>query len=65
MDTIDAVTTEEMGRKAYSTRVEFEMDGILNTDTFYTMERIMTSRKDGSRSSRIYRKGIHILSTRG
>jgi hypothetical protein len=43
MDTIDAVTTEEMGRKAYSTRVEFEMDGILNTDTFYTMERIMTS----------------------
>jgi hypothetical protein len=31
MDTIDAVTTEEMGRKAYSTRVEFEMDGILNT----------------------------------
>jgi hypothetical protein len=45
MDTIDAVTTEEMGRKAYSTRVEFEMDGILNTDTFYTMERIMTSQE--------------------
>jgi hypothetical protein len=23
-----------MGRKAYATRVDFEMDGILNTDTF-------------------------------
>jgi hypothetical protein len=27
-----------MGRKAYATRVDFEMDGILNTDTYYTME---------------------------
>jgi hypothetical protein len=25
-----------MGRKAYATRVDFEMDGILNTDTYYT-----------------------------
>jgi hypothetical protein len=32
-----------MGRKAYATRVDFEMDGILNTDTYYTMEGIMTS----------------------
>jgi hypothetical protein len=31
-----------MGRKAYATRVDFEMDGILNTDTYYTMEGIMT-----------------------
>jgi hypothetical protein len=31
IDTID-VTTQEMGRKAYAT-VDFEMDGILNTDT--------------------------------
>jgi hypothetical protein len=31
----------EMGRKAYATRVDFEMDGILNTDTYYTMEGIM------------------------
>jgi hypothetical protein len=30
-----------MGRKAYATRVDFEMDGILNTDTYYTMEGIM------------------------
>jgi hypothetical protein len=30
-----------MGRKAYATRVDFEMDGILNTDN-YTMEGIMT-----------------------
>jgi hypothetical protein len=30
-----------MGRKAYATRVDFEMDGILNTDTYYTI--IMTS----------------------
>jgi hypothetical protein len=37
------VTTQEMGRKAYATRVDFEMDGILNTDTYYTMEGIMTS----------------------
>jgi hypothetical protein len=29
---------QEMGRKAYATRVDFEMDGILNTDTYYTME---------------------------
>jgi hypothetical protein len=29
--------------KAYATRVDFEMDGILNTDTYYTMEGIMTS----------------------
>jgi hypothetical protein len=43
IDTIDAVTTQEMGRKAYATRVDFEMDGILNTDTYYTMEGIMTS----------------------
>jgi hypothetical protein len=32
-------TTQEMGRKAYATRVDFEMDGI-NTDTYYTMEGI-------------------------
>jgi hypothetical protein len=31
-----------MGRKAHATRVDFEMDGILNTDTYYTMEGIMT-----------------------
>jgi hypothetical protein len=30
-----------MGRKAYATRVDFEMDGILNTDTYYTMEGII------------------------
>jgi hypothetical protein len=29
-------------KKAYATRVDFEMDGILNTDTYYTMEGIMT-----------------------
>jgi hypothetical protein len=33
-----------MGRKAYATRVDFEMDGILNTDIPY-MEGIMTSLK--------------------
>lgn len=43
MDSIDAVTTEEMGRKAFSTRVEFEMDGIIGTDTYYTMESTMTA----------------------
>jgi hypothetical protein len=32
-----------MGRKAYATRVDFEMDGILNTDTYYTMEGYVTS----------------------
>jgi hypothetical protein len=48
IDTIDAVTTQEMGRKAYATRVDFEMDGILNTDTYYTMEGIISL---GRRSS--------------
>jgi hypothetical protein len=43
------VTTQEMGRKAYATRVDFEMDGILNTDTYYTMEGIMTSLGRGGR----------------
>jgi hypothetical protein len=37
-----------MGRKAYA-RVDFEMDGILNTDTYYTMEGIMTSLGRGGR----------------
>jgi hypothetical protein len=41
--------TQEMGRKAYATRVDFEMDGILNTDTYYTMEGIMTSLGRGGR----------------
>jgi hypothetical protein len=36
-------------RKAYATRVDFEMDGILNTDTYYTMEGIMTSLGRGGR----------------
>jgi hypothetical protein len=36
-----------MGRKAYATRVDFEMDGILNTDTYYTMEGIMTLGRGG------------------
>jgi hypothetical protein len=53
-----------MGRKAYSTRVEFEMDGILNTDTFYTMERIMTSLGRTPPGLHLW-EGIHILSTRG
>ena len=41
MDSIDAVTTEEMGRKAFATRVQFDMDGIVGTDTFYSMEGTM------------------------
>jgi hypothetical protein len=47
IDTIDAVTTQEVGRKAYATRVDFEMSGILNTDTYYTMEGIITSLGSG------------------
>jgi hypothetical protein len=35
-----------MGRKAYATRVDFEMDGILNTDTYYIWN-IMTSWRGG------------------
>jgi len=38
MDSIDAVTTQEMGRKAFASRVEFDMDGIVGTDTYYSME---------------------------
>lgn len=41
MDSIDAVTTEHMGKKAYGTRVVFDMDGIVGTDTYYTMDSIM------------------------
>jgi hypothetical protein len=41
MDSIDAVTTEEMGRKAFATRVQFDMDGIVGTDAFYSMEGTM------------------------
>jgi hypothetical protein len=41
MDSIDAVTTQEMGRKAFASRVEFDMDGILGTDTYYSMEGTM------------------------
>jgi hypothetical protein len=62
IDTIDAVTTQEMGRKAYATRVDFEMDGILNTDTYYTMEGIMTSLGRGGRPGLAGAAGrIHLL----
>jgi hypothetical protein len=55
------VTTQEMGRKAYATRVDFEMDGILNTDTYYTMEGIMTSLGRGWSDCRCCRQRIHLL----
>jgi hypothetical protein len=62
IDTIDAVTTQEMGRKAYATRVDFEMDGILNTDTYYTMEGIMTSLGRGGRLDlQVLQARIHLL----
>lgn len=41
MNSIDAVTTEHMGKKAYATRVLYDMDGIVGTDMYYTMESIM------------------------
>jgi hypothetical protein len=31
------------GQKAYATRVDFEMDGILNTDTYYNYGRCISS----------------------
>jgi hypothetical protein len=49
-----------MGRKAYATRVDFEMDGILNTDTYYTMEGIMTLGR-GGRPGLAGRQRIHLL----
>jgi hypothetical protein len=36
MGTIDAVTTEHMGRKVFSTRKVIEVDGILDTDSYYS-----------------------------
>lgn len=41
MYTIDAVTTEHMGRKAFDTRVVVEMDDIVGTDTYYFIDNIM------------------------
>jgi hypothetical protein len=41
IDCIDAVTTEHMGKKAYSTRVEFEVDGIIGTDSYYSFMEII------------------------
>lgn len=59
MDSIDAVTTEHMGKKAFSTRVEHDVDGILDTDTYYTMEGIM------SNLGRAFRPGLGGLSGEG
>jgi hypothetical protein len=50
-----------MGRKAYATRVDFEMDGILNTDTYYTMEGIMTSLGRGGALDLQVQARIHLL----
>jgi hypothetical protein len=47
IDTIDAVTWKWAEKR--TTRVDFEMDGILNTDTYYTMEGIMTLGRGGGR----------------
>lgn len=40
VNSIDAVTTEHMGLKAYGSRALINIDGVENTDTYYTMERI-------------------------
>jgi tRNA splicing ligase len=61
IDTIDAVTTQEMGRKAYATRVDFEMDGILNTDTII-LWKVMTSLGRGVLTCRCCRQRIHLTS---
>jgi hypothetical protein len=53
VNTIDAVTTEHMGRKAYATRVLVETDGILHTDQYYLEERI----QNGLRNN-IWRPGL-------
>jgi len=41
LDIIDALTTEHMGRKAYNTRKEYDVDGMVGTDTYYTCWGIM------------------------
>lgn len=41
MHSIDAVTTEQMGRKAFDTRVVVEMDDMINTDTYYFVDNVM------------------------
>lgn len=40
VNTIDAVTTEHMAKKVFSTRVVMSMENVDNTDTYYKMERI-------------------------
>lgn len=42
VNTIDAVTSSHMGEKVFGTRVLFDMEGIINTDTYYRSERIRT-----------------------
>jgi hypothetical protein len=64
IDTIDAVTTQEMGRKAYATRVDFEMDGILNTDTYYTGRyNDFFGKRRSPWTCRCCRQRIHLLSS--
>lgn len=41
IDIIDAVTTEHMGKKSFGTRVEYEVDGIIGTDTYYSFMEII------------------------
>jgi hypothetical protein len=48
--------------QAYATRVDFEMDGILNTDTYYTyMEGIMTLGRGGRLDLQVLQARIHLL----
>jgi hypothetical protein len=49
----------------HATRVDFEMDGILNTDTYYTMEGIMTSLGRGGRPGLAGADRIHLYQLEG
>jgi len=40
IDIIDAVTTEHMGRKSFNTRKEYDIDGIIGTDTYHSFMEI-------------------------
>jgi hypothetical protein len=59
MDSIDAVTTEHMGRKSYGSRVEMDIDGITGTDEYITQSNIMDS------LNRVWRPGLGGLTGEG
>ena len=43
LDIIDAVTTEHMGLKAFDTRVNYDLEGLLGTDAYFSAVKVMSN----------------------